>query len=66
MDCFLTEDQELWGIALWLERTHGDDGPVHVAKEIERLVRSGEPDGIAMWQQVARRYDRLRAGGAVN
>ena len=66
MASFLTRDQELWAVALWLERTHGDDAPSHIAKQIRRLALSGERDGIAMWQQVAERYDRLRAGGAVN
>jgi hypothetical protein len=62
----VTRDQELWGIALWLERTHGDAGPEHIAKEVARLAISGDEDGVAMWRAVAERYDRLRERGAVH
>ena len=62
----MTRDQELWAIALWLERTHGDDAPAHIAKEVERLDLAGEAEGITMWKQVADRYDRLRSTGPIN
>ena len=61
----MTRDQELWGIALWLE-THGDDGPAHIASEVARLSALNDVDGIAMWRAVAERYDRLCERGSVN
>jgi hypothetical protein len=55
----LTRDQELWGMALWVEKAHGDRGPEFIAKRIDALARSGERDGARLWQEVARRFDRL-------
>ena len=62
----MTRDQELWGVALWLEKTHGDASADHIAREVARLAASGDIGGVEMWQQVAERYDRLRQPGAVN
>lgn len=56
----MTRDQELWGVALWLERTHGRNGADHITDQIARLAEAGDEDGIAMWRAVAKRYDRLR------
>jgi hypothetical protein len=62
----VTTDQELWGVALWLEKTHGDAGPAHIAREVDRLARAGDGDGVRMWRQVAKRYDKLRQAGAIH
>jgi hypothetical protein len=56
----VTRDQELWGVAVWLEKTHGDRGAVHIAEQIARLAERGDEEGIAMWRSVAERYDKLR------
>ena len=56
----MTRDQELWGVALWLDRTHGTNGANHIAQQVARLAAAGDEDGIAMWRAVAERYDRLR------
>lgn len=55
----LTRDQELWGMALWGEKAHGNRGPSFIAGRIDALARSGEKDGARLWQEVARRFDRL-------
>lgn len=62
----MTRDQELWGIALWLDKTHGDEAPAHIANEVARLAASGDSDGVAMWRDVAERYDRLRQTGSIH
>lgn len=62
----MTRDQELWGVALWLDRTHGDEGPAHIAQEVARLAKAGDPAGVAMWRQVAERYDQLRQTTSIN
>jgi hypothetical protein len=62
----MTRDQELWGVALWVEKTHGAAGPSHIAEQITRLAMEGDEQGIAMWRAVADRYDRLAAKGAIN
>lgn len=59
----LTHEQELWAVALWVEKTHGEAGWLHIAQEQDRLLAAGDLAGVAMWRAVGRRYDGLRAGG---
>lgn len=58
----LTRDQELWGIALWVEKAHGDNGWFHIAQQQDRLLAAGDFGGVAMWRVVGERYDQLREG----
>jgi hypothetical protein len=55
----LTRDQELWGMALWVEKRHGDVGHEFIATKIDQLTRAGEEDGAKLWQDVANRYEQL-------
>ena len=55
----LTRDQELWGMALWVDKHHGDAGGEFIASKIDQLNRAGEQDGARLWQDVARRYEQL-------
>ena len=55
----LTRDQELWGMALWVEKHHGNAGAEFSASKIDQLSQAGEQDGARLWQDVARRYEQL-------
>lgn len=55
----MTRDQELWGVAVWLEKTHSDRGADHIAEQIARFAELGDEEGIAIWGSVAERYDKL-------
>ncbi|QDM41341.1 hypothetical protein [Altererythrobacter sp. TH136] len=55
----MTRDKELWAVALWVERTHGEYGPQYIAEQIGRLALEGDEGGIAMWRSVAERFDQL-------
>ena len=55
----LTRDQELWGMALWVDKHHGDAGGEFIASKIDQLNRAGAQDGGRLWQNVARRYEQL-------
>jgi hypothetical protein len=55
----LTREKELWAIALWVEKNAGDDGDIYITKQIDRLKREGDLDGVAMWEKVWERYDAL-------
>ena len=55
----MTRDQEIWGIALWVEKNHGESGPKFIAEQIGRLATGGDDEGIALWHEVARRYEQL-------
>lgn len=53
-------------MVLWVEKTHGDAGPDHIAREISRVASLGDEAAIAMWRAVAERYDQLRQLGLIN
>ena len=59
----MTRDQELWGVALWVEKTHADVGWLFIAQQQDRLLAEGDLDGLAMWREVSRRYDQLECAG---
>jgi hypothetical protein len=58
-DVTLTREQELWGVALWVEKAHGNRGSSFIAEKVDALARCGEKDGARLWQEIARRFDRL-------
>lgn len=55
----MTRDQELWGMVLALVKQHGDQAPLEVAERIGQLAVQGEPQGVALWQEVAKRLNSL-------
>ena len=55
----LNREQELWAVALWVEKNHGKEGPAYIAQQIERLSNEGDEAGIATWKTVAERFDQL-------
>ncbi len=58
----LTDDQHIWACALAIETQYGTKAPLHVAERIGTLAQAGDADGVAMWQAIALRLDRLRGG----
>jgi len=59
----MTDEQHLWACALAVEKRHGADAAFHVAERIGELALAGDADGVAMWQAIAVRLDRLQRGG---
>ena len=55
----MTEEQEIWAVALWVEKHHGDRGSVYIAEQVGRLVLAGDEAGVAMWKKIAARYSEL-------
>lgn len=58
----LTADQELWAVALWVEKHHGDEGDFYIAQQIDRLLEEGDFDGIGRWRQAGERFQSLKQG----
>ena len=56
----ITREQELWGLALWVEKNHGPGGWLYIAQQQDRLLAEGEFDGVAMWREVAQRFEALQ------
>lgn len=51
-------------MALWVEKTHGEQGPKYIAEQIGRLAVAGETKGMRLWTEVARRFDDLHPAPA--
>ncbi len=56
----ISRDQELWGIALWVEKTHGENGWLYIAQQQDRLIAEGQFDGLPLWRAVQERFEALQ------
>jgi hypothetical protein len=55
----VTRDQEIWALALWVERTHGEGGAAFIAERIAHFEAEGTMQAVELWKQVARRFEEL-------
>lgn len=55
----VTNDRELWALALWIEKHYGDEAPGFIAEQVTRLAKAGDFKEVAMWWEVAARFDAL-------
>ena len=46
-------------MALWVEKHHGESGRDFIVAKIEQLALASEPDGVKLWQEVARCLEQL-------
>jgi len=46
-------------MALWVEKTYGENGWLYIAQQQDRLQEEGDLDGVALSHDVAVRFDRL-------
>jgi|TARA_Y100000780_G_C13539319_1_gene360859 hypothetical protein len=56
----VTREQELWAMALWVDREHGDEGERFIAERVLHFDAEGDEGGKQLWMDVARRYVELR------
>lgn len=63
MSSLPTRDQELWALALSIERKHGSCGSRVIAEKIGALALAGETGGVNLWREVAKRYEALLGEG---
>jgi len=56
----VTRKQEIWALALWVERTHGEGGAAFIAERIAHFEAEDAPQAVALWKQVARRFEELQ------
>ena len=61
----LIRDQEIWGMALWVEKQHGEIGWFHIAQQQDRLLEQADFGGVALWREVAKRFESLSSKAAV-
>lgn len=58
----MSREQEIWGMALWVEKHHQADGHDFIAKRIASLESVGDSEGARLWRQVAACFVQLRTG----
>ncbi len=56
----VTREQEIWAIALWVDREHGEDAERFIAERVLHFECQGDDGGQELWMNVARRYVELR------
>lgn len=59
----MNRERELWAMALWVEKHHGEFGIDYILDHIEKLEHTGEDGGILLWSQVFDRFLLLRPVG---
>ncbi len=55
----VTRKQEIWALALWVERSHGELGASFIADRIMHFEALGSPQAVTLWDQVAKYHRRL-------
>jgi hypothetical protein len=55
----LSREEELWGIALWVEKRYGDIGWLHITQQQDRLLAEGDLEGVKLWRAVGERFEQL-------
>lgn len=58
----MNREQEIWGMALWVEKHHEANGHDFIAARIASLESDGDHQGAQIWRQVESRYAQLRTG----
>ncbi len=58
----LDKEQELWAMALWVEKTQGGKAWFYIAQQKDRLLAEGDPLGLGLWNEVERRLEMLAKG----
>jgi len=56
----VTREQEVWAMALWVDREHGEEAEQFIAGKVLHFVERGDDGGRKLWEEVARRYVQLR------
>ena len=46
-------------MALWVEKYQSDRGRDFIDAKIEELTLANEPDGVRLWEEVARRLEQV-------
>lgn len=52
----ISRDQELWAMALWVDREHGEEAEEFLAGKVLHFEETGYAGGKELWMEVARRY----------
>ena len=56
----VTREQELWAMALWVDREHGEDDERFITERVLHFDAIGDEGGKLLWMDVARRFVELQ------
>jgi len=59
---FVTGDKEIYRSAKLLIDRHGDDAVIEAAMMADKMLETGDLDGLATWNRILRAIEELRAG----
>ena len=55
----LTRELEIWAMAMWVDREHGEDGERFIAERVLYFDAEGDEGGKQLWMDVGRRFGEL-------
>ena len=56
----VAREQELWAMALWVDREHGKEGEHFITERVPHFEKIGDKGGKQLWMDVARKFVKLR------
>lgn len=56
----MASEQELWAVALWVEREHAEWGEQFIAERVLHFDQVGNSAGRDLWMNIARRFSNLQ------
>lgn len=59
----MTSEQEMWAVALWVEKHHGEGAFLFASMRADALEADGELEGAKMWRSVLKRLNALERCG---
>ena len=59
-------EKEIYALALFVERKHGEDGPRYIAERIGKFANENDQGGVDLWEAVASRFARLNETKPLN
>ncbi|RYG98715.1 MAG: hypothetical protein EON58_06270 [Alphaproteobacteria bacterium] len=62
----MNRDQELWAMALCVDRDHGANAAAFITWQVTRNVEAREPDLVRLWKAIGRRLETLRSRSTIS
>jgi hypothetical protein len=62
----MNRDQQLWAMALHVERDHGANAAAFITWQVTRNVEAREPDRVLLWKAIGRRLEKLRSRSMIS
>ncbi|MEE4210017.1 MAG: hypothetical protein V2I43_12195 [Parvularcula sp.] len=57
----LTQEKEIYAMALWVEKHHGENGWLFIAQKQDELLAAGQDEGANLWLKVGESFEKITA-----